>query len=109
MRPSGGSPRRRFSSDAAKKSPEDWTMTSAALNSSVGLMRAVSAGVDPVGFFGRRATQQSPFVLYFPELGDVVFVCTKEGVRDILTAPAALCRAPTPNPIEAVVDVGSLI
>jgi len=61
------------------------------------------------GFFGRRATQQSPFVLYFPGLGDVVFVCTKEGVRDILTAPAALCRAPTPNPIEAVVDVGSLI
>jgi hypothetical protein len=28
---------------------------------------------------------------------------TKQAARDIFTAPAALCRAPTPNPIELLV------
>jgi hypothetical protein len=28
---------------------------------------------------------------------------TKQAARDIFTAPAALCRAPAPNPIEPIV------
>jgi cytochrome P450 len=72
-------------------------------------LRALSAGVDPAGFFRRRATEVDPFLLKFPGLGEVVFFGTKEGARDVLTLPATLSRAPTPNPIEPIVGQGSLI
>jgi cytochrome P450 len=48
-------------------------------------------------------------LLKFPGLGDVLFVSTVDGARDILTAPGTLCRAPLPNPIEPVVGQNSLI
>lgn len=79
------------------------------ISSSLGLMRAVAAGVDPEWYFRRRAQATDPVALTFPGLGEVLFFGTKQGARDILTAPAALCRAPTPNPIEPIVGQGSLI
>lgn len=79
------------------------------VGSSLGVLRAVSAGIDPEGFFRRRATEAAPFTLRFPGLGEVLFVSTKEGAREILTAPASVCTSPRPNPIESIVGEGSLI
>ncbi|WP_245234043.1 cytochrome P450 [Mycobacterium sp. PS03-16] len=62
-----------------------------------------------MGFFTDRATTQRAFELHFPGLGQVVFHGTSEAARDVLTAPAAGCRAPLPNPIEPVVGPASLI
>ncbi|TGD87162.1 cytochrome P450 [Mycolicibacterium sp. CH28] len=73
------------------------------------LARAAWAGVDPEGFFRRHARDTTPFPVRFPGLGEVLFVATVDGARDILTAPATLCRAPLPNPIEPVVGEQSLI
>ncbi len=73
------------------------------------LARAAWAGIDPEGFFRRHAGDRAPFRVRFPGLGEVVFFATVEGARDILTAAAAICRAPLPNPIEPVVGQNSLI
>lgn len=73
------------------------------------LVRATWAGIDPEGFFRHHASDTKPFSVRFPGLGEVVFVSTPEGARDILTAPAPLCQAPLPNPIEPVVGQNSLI
>jgi len=70
---------------------------------------AVWAGIDPEGYFRRHASDTEPFLLRFPGLGDVLFVSTVDGARDILTAPTTLCLAPLPNPIEPVVGQNSLI
>jgi cytochrome P450 len=70
---------------------------------------AAWAGIDPEGCFRRHASDTEPFLLKFPGLGDVLFVSTVDGARDILTAPGTLCRAPLPNPIEPVVGQNSLI
>lgn len=83
--------------------------TSAIFRSPLGLLRAVSAGVNPVGFFRRHACQTSPFTLVFPGLGQVLFFGTREGARDVLTMTSAQSTAPLPNPIEPVVGTGSLI
>jgi cytochrome P450 len=79
------------------------------IRSSMGLVHAVSAGLDPEGFFRRRAGRTDPTVATFPGLGEVLFFGTKQAAREILTIPAAVCRAPTPNPIEPIVGRGSLI
>ncbi|MCW2660365.1 MAG: cytochrome [Mycobacterium sp.] len=85
-------------------------MTAASvIRSSMGLVHAVSAGLDPEGFFRRRAARTDPTVVTFPGLGEVLFFGTKQAARDILTIPAAVCRAPSPNPIEPIVGEGSLI
>ncbi|MGV0838183.1 cytochrome P450 [Mycolicibacterium thermoresistibile] len=84
-------------------------MSAATFASPLGLMRAMTAGADPVGFFRRRAADDRPFALDFPGLGHVVFFGSKDAVRDILTLPVEACRAPLPNPIEPVVGPGSLI
>ncbi len=73
------------------------------------LGRALWAGVDPDGMFRRHAGDTAPFTVRFPGLGTVRFFTTEDGVRDILTAPTTLCRAPLPNPIEPVVGERSLI
>ena len=73
------------------------------------IARAAWAGIDPEGFFRRHSSDTEPFLLKFPGLGDVLFVSTIDGARDILTAPATLCCAPLPNPIEPVVGQNSLI
>lgn len=73
------------------------------------LARAVWSGVDPEGFFRRHSSDTQPFSVRFPGLGEVLFVSTAEGARDILTAPSELCRAPLPNPIEPLVGQSSLI
>lgn len=78
-------------------------------STAVGLGRAMAAGVDPVGFFRRHATDAGPFTLRFPGLGEVVFFGTAAAARDIFSAPAAASRAPLPNPIEPVVGSESLI
>ena len=70
---------------------------------------AAWAGIDPEGCFRRHASDTEPFLLKFPGLGDVLFVSTVDGARDILTAPGTLRRAPLPNPIEPVVGQNSLI
>ncbi len=80
-----------------------------ASSTALGLARAVAAGVDPVGFFRRHATDDNPFTLRFPGLGEVVFFGTAAAAQDIFTAPAAGSQAPLPNPIEPVVGSGSLI
>jgi cytochrome P450 len=80
-----------------------------ALSVAPALARAAWAGVDPEGFFRHHASDTEPFSVRFPGLGDVMFVSTDEGARDILTAPTTLCRAPLPNPIEPVVGQDSLI
>lgn len=80
-----------------------------AASSALGLARAMAAGVDPVGFFRRRATDDSPFALRFPGLGEVVFFGTAAAAREIFSAPATSSQAPLPNPIEPVVGSGSLI
>ena len=70
---------------------------------------AAWAGMDPERYFRRHASDTEPFLLRFPGLGDVLFVSTVDGARDILTAPTTLCCAPLPNPIEPVVGQNSLI
>jgi cytochrome P450 len=70
---------------------------------------AAWVGADPEGYFRRHASDTEPFSLRFPGLGKVLFVSTVDGARDILTAPAMLCRAPLPNPIEPLVGENSLI
>jgi cytochrome P450 len=77
--------------------------------SSTAVLRALAAGVDPEGYFRRRGSCGDPFVLRFPGLGEVLFVSSKEGAREVLTAPTSMCRAPTPNPIEPIVGDRSLI
>ena len=79
------------------------------LTTASALARAAWAGIDPEGFFRRHAGDPEPFRVRFPGLGEVVFFATAAGARDILTAPAAICRAPLPNPIEPVVGQNSLI
>lgn len=79
------------------------------ISSSLGLMRAAAAGVDPEWYFRRRAAASDPVTLAFPGLGEVLFFGTKQAARDIFTTPPTLCRAPTPNPIEPIVGEGSLI
>lgn len=73
------------------------------------IARAAWAAIDPEGFFRRHASDTEPFLVTFPGLGEVLFVSTVDGARDILTAPTSLCRAPQPNPIEPVVGQNSLI
>src|SRR5262245_42634262 len=73
------------------------------------IARAARVGIDPEGFFRRHSSDTEPFLLRFPGLGEVLFVSTVDGARDILTAPGTLCRAPLPNPIEPVVGQNSLI
>lgn len=85
------------------------TVTKSALRSSKAVLRALAAGADPEGYFRRRATSDGPFAVRFPGLGEVLFVTTSEGARDVLTAPSASCRAPLPNPIEPIVGESSLI
>lgn len=75
----------------------------------VPVLRALAAGADPEGYFRRRGPLEDPFLLRFPGLGEVLFVSSREGAREVLTAPTSLCRAPTPNPIEPVVGEQSLI
>lgn len=72
-------------------------------------LRAVSAGVDPVGFFTRHADDPDPVRVRFPGLGTVTFFGTETAARDILTLSPGTCGAPTPNPIEPIVGSGSLI
>lgn len=73
------------------------------------ILRAAWAGIDPEGYFHRQATRTAPFTLRFPGLGEVLFVSTMEGARDVLTAPALLCQAPRPSLIEPIVGKDSLI
>ncbi|MDR3658347.1 MAG: cytochrome P450 [Mycobacterium sp.] len=80
-----------------------------AMSAASAIARAAWAGIDPDGFFRRHASDTKPFLVRFPGLGEVLFVSTVAGARDILTAPATLCRAPLPNPIEPVVGQNSLI
>ncbi len=80
-----------------------------AMSAASAIARAAWAGIDPDGFFRRHASDAKPFLVRFPGLGEVLFVSTVAGARDILTAPATLCRAPLPNPIEPVVGQNSLI
>jgi cytochrome P450 len=82
-----------------------WAIARAA--SAIG--RAAWAGIDPEGFFRRHASDTKPLLVRFPGLGEVLFVSTVDGARDVLTAPGTLCRAPLPNPIEPVVGQNSLI
>ncbi len=79
------------------------------LTTASAIARAAGAGIDPEGFFRRHASDTKPFLVRFPGLGEVLFVSTVAGARDILTAPTQLCRAPLPNPIEPVVGQHSLI
>lgn len=79
------------------------------LPSPLGLGRASVAGLDPAGFFRRRAGKKTPITLLFPGLGEVVFFGTNDAAHDILTVPSADSEAPLPNPIEPVVGSGSLI
>jgi cytochrome P450 len=80
-----------------------------ALSTAAAIARAAWVGIDPEGFFRRHSSDTEPFLLKFPGLGEVLFVSTVHGARDILTAPRTLCRAPLPNPIEPLVGQNSLI
>src|ERR1700693_5381712 len=79
------------------------------LSKASAIARAAWAGIDPEGFFRRHSSDTEPFLLRIPLVGEVLFVSTVDGARDILTAPGALCRAPLPNPIELLVGQNSLI
>jgi cytochrome P450 len=81
----------------------------APLSMASALARAAWVGIDPEGFFRRHSSDTKPFLLRFPGLGEVLFVSTVDGARDVLTAPGTLCRAPLPNPIEPLVGQNSLI
>ena len=67
------------------------------------------AGLDPDGYFRSQAGRRDPFTVAFPGLGPVHFFATAQAARDILTAPAAISEAPTPNPIEPIVGKDSVI
>jgi cytochrome P450 len=72
-------------------------------------LKSLPAGLDPDGYFRRRAGRRDQFAVMIPGLGPVHFVATVVGARDILRAPGALLTAPTPNPIEPVVGTDSVI
>lgn len=74
-----------------------------------GSVRAVSAGVDPVGFFTRHADDPHPVRVTFPGLGAVLFFASEAAARELLSLPPDVCIAPIPNPIEPIVGSGSLI
>ena len=67
------------------------------------------AGLDPEGFFRRQAGKRDPFTVVFPGLGPVHFFASAEAAHDLLTAPAEIMEAPTPNPIEPIVGEHSVI
>jgi cytochrome P450 len=73
------------------------------------MFRSMWAGLDPDGYFRRQAGRRDPFTVAFPGLGPVRFYATARAVRDILSAPAAILEAPTPNPIEPIVGKDSVI
>ena len=79
------------------------------LSTASAIARAAWVGIDPEGFFRRHSSDTKPFLLRFPGFGEVLFVSTVNGARDILTAPGTLCRAPLPHPIEPLVGQNSLI
>ena len=73
------------------------------------VFRSMWVGLDPDGYFRRQAGRRDPFIVAFPGLGPVHFFATAQAARDILSAPAAGCEAPTPNPIEPIVGTHSVI
>jgi cytochrome P450 family 110 len=79
------------------------------LSTASAIARAAWVGIDPEGFFRRHSSDTKPFLLRFPGFGEVLFVSTVNGARDILTAPGTLCRAPLPHPIEPLIGQNSLI
>jgi cytochrome P450 len=90
-------------------SPPMNKMTPTAAKSSLGYLHAISAAIDPVRYFRRHATNPRPFQLKFPGLGEVIFFATTQATHDVLTIPAPLSQAPTPNPIQPIVGERSLI
>ena len=84
-------------------------VASTTLSTASAIARAAWVGIDPEGFFRRHSSDTKPFLLRFPGFGEVLFVSTVNGARDILTAPGTLCRAPLPHPIEPLVGQNSLI
>jgi cytochrome P450 len=50
-----------------------------------------------------------PVTVIFPGLGRVHFFATADAARDLLSAPASVLEAPTPNPIEPIVGKDSVI
>jgi cytochrome P450 len=72
-------------------------------------LKSVPAGLDPEGYFRRRAGRSKPFSIVYPGLGPVHFVATVDGACDIWTTPRAQFSAPTPNPIEPIVGPDSVI
>ena len=79
------------------------------LDDIAGAARAMSARVDPVGFFTRRADALHPVRVTFPGLGAVEFFGSESAARVLLSLPSDTCAAPTPNPIEPIVGSNSLI
>ncbi len=73
------------------------------------MFRSVRAGLDPDGYFRRQAGRRDPFTVAFLGLGPVRFFATAQAAHDILSAPAAILEAPTPNPIEPIVGKDSVI
>jgi cytochrome P450 len=71
--------------------------------------RSIRAGLDPDGFFRRQTGRRDPFTVVFPGLGPVHFFASADAARDLLTAPAEILEAPTPNPIEPIVGKNSVI
>jgi cytochrome P450 family 110 len=71
--------------------------------------RSLRAGIDPDGVMRKCADRTEPFTLIFPGMGRVNFVATSEGAREILTLPREVLCAPTPNPIEPIVGLSSVI
>ena len=71
------------------------------LPSPLGLGRASVAGLDPAGFFRRRAGKKTPITLLFPGLGEVVFFGTNDAAHDILTVPSARLGSATSQPDRA--------
>jgi cytochrome P450 len=71
--------------------------------------RSIWAGLDPDGFFRRQTGRRDPFTVVFPGLGPVHFFASADAARDLLTAPAEILEAPTPNPIEPIVGKNSVI
>ena len=82
---------------------------STTLSAASAIARAAWVGIDAEGFFRRHSSDTEPFLLSFPGFGEVLFVSTVDGARDILTAPGMKCCAPLPNPIEPLVGQNSLI
>jgi cytochrome P450 len=73
------------------------------------MFRSMWAGLDPDSYFRRQAGRRDPFAVAFPGLGKVHFFATAQAARDILSAPATVMEAPTPNPIEPIVGRDSVI